>query len=40
MVQEFLTISLDFTVCNIIRIYSKVEDYKIKNKTRVDTKYK
>ena len=27
------------TVCNIIRIYSKVEDYKIENKTRVNTEY-
>ena len=26
-------------VCNIIRIYSKVEDYEIDNKTRVDTEY-
>ena len=26
--------------CNIIRIYSKVEDYEIENKTRVDTEYK
>ena len=25
--------------CNIIRIYSKVEDYKIENKTRVNTEY-
>ena len=25
---------------NIIRIYSKVEDYEIENKTRVDTEYK
>ena len=27
------------SVCYIIRIYSKVEDYKIENKTLVDTKY-
>ena len=27
------------SACNIIRIYSKVEDYKIKNKTCVDTEY-
>ena len=25
------------SACNIIRIYSKVEDYKIENKTLVDT---
>ena len=24
---------------NIIRIYAKVEDYEIENKTRVDTEY-
>ena len=27
------------SACNIIRIYSKVEDYEIENKTRVDTEY-
>ena len=27
------------SVCNIIRIYSKVEDYEIENKTCVDTEY-
>ena len=26
-----------FSACNIIRIYSKVEDYEIENKTRVNT---
>ena len=28
------------SACNSIRIYSKVEDYEIENKTRVDTEYK
>ena len=27
------------SACNIVRIYSKVEDYEIENKTRVDTEY-
>ena len=27
------------SACNIIRIYSKVEDYEIENKTCVDTEY-
>ena len=27
------------SVCNIIGIYSKVEDYEIENKTCVDTEY-
>ena len=27
------------SACNIIRIYSKAEDYEIENKTRVDTEY-
>ena len=27
------------SACNIIRIYSKVEDYEIENKTRVNTEY-
>ena len=27
------------SACNIIRIYSKVEDYEIKNKTHIDTEY-
>ena len=27
------------SACIITRIYSKVEDYEIKNKTRVDTEY-
>ena len=27
------------SACNIIRIYSKVEDYKIENKTHVNTEY-
>ena len=27
------------SACNIIRIYSKVEDYESENKTHVDTEY-
>ena len=27
------------SACNIIKIYSKVEDYEIENKTRINTDY-
>ena len=27
------------SACNIIRIYSKLEDYEIENETRIDTEY-
>ena len=31
---------LKLSVCNIITIFSKIEDYEIENKTRVNTEYK